>query len=258
MFNNNLEFYIDPFPHIIVKDFIQDKDLLEYLCENDELSNYIKLKGEALGDLSRVTCSIDRIKQNEFAKSLPCDLYSNNFNNEVSRFLKSFKNDSIHKEIVANFLPYFEKEYPNFKESFKVDGRKITYGAYNKTGIAKNLLGWHLDAGAKLLSGFIYLREKKDTADDGHLYLTSGPDALIKEIRYENNVFVCWPNFVNSWHKAGVRFPTKHLRRIVNLVYQSNVKYHDYKTETSHEIYDPNELYSNKIYGFKKVEKNER
>ena len=245
----------DPFPHIIVKDFIRDEETLDFLCNNKELLTRFDESG--FGNLERIEIygESEMKGKGKFTFNLPNDCFSEKFNQIVSNFLISLKNDAdFHWMVRDTFTPLFEKEYPNFKESF--EPKLFSYGGYNKCVEAKNLIGWHLDRGDKLLAGFIYLREDGDTSDDGHLYLSNGEDDYEKKITYENNVFVMWPNFINAWHRAGVRFPTKHARRIVNMVYKTDSKYyHDYTTPRIKNIVDVNELYPHKEFGFKEVRK---
>lgn len=258
MFNFNYELHEIPFPHIIIRDFIQDENVLDYLAENSELKDHMR----QFRNLERYGVFVGRENESRWTTALPSQNFSNKFNDIVMKTLTELKeSDEFRNMLDEAFRPYFEKEYPNFNEGMLKEHSMFSYGAYNEVTEAKNIIGWHIDNGNKLISGLYYLREKTDTADDGHFQITDGKDRLIKEIQYENNVFVIWPNLINSWHRATVRYPTTNLRRIINFaMYSENEKYyHDYKTD-KHDIHDKthrsvNELHSIKIFGFKKVNK---
>lgn len=258
MFNFNYELHEIPFPHIIIRDFVQDKETLDYLSNNAELKDTMR----QFRNLERYGVFVGREAESRWTTALPSNKFSGKFNDVVMKTLTSLQNSEGFRDMLDKaFRPYFEKEYPNFSDPMLQDKSMYSYGAYNACTEAKNIIGWHMDNGDKLVSGLLYFREKGDTSDDGHFQITDGKDRLIKEIPYEDNVFVIWPNLTNSWHRATVRYPTTHLRRIINFaMYSEDGKYyHDYKTD-KHDTYDKthrsvNELHSIKIFGFKKVNK---
>jgi len=258
MLNLEYEYCENPFPHIIVRDFIQDKDLLNYLAENEELKETMS----RFRNLERYGVFIGRESESRWTTALPSKSFSEKFNKTVVSILDEIKNGEQFRDMLDKaFRPIFERGYDSFDESMSQDNIMVSYGAYNSVTEAKNIIGWHIDNGNKLISGLFYLKEKSDVADDGHLQLTDGKDRLIKEIQYENNVFVLWPNLTNSWHRATVRYPTSNLRRIINFAMYSDglKKYHDYFTD-KHDTHDKtvrsvNELHSIKKFGFKEVSK---
>lgn len=247
MLNVRPKIYHTPFPHIVVKDFIRDRSLLEFLRNNQEL----KPAMQHLNDLERV--EIGRINKGKYSFDLrKASDFSSKFRSQTLRIIDRIEGCSRLRNLVKKtFIPYFEEVYGEFDEDFR--DMMVTYGAYNATSKPLNLIGWHLDNGRKLCSGFVYLREDGDDADDGHLWLSNGEEE--KQIRYEDNTLVIWPNLPNAWHMAGVRQPTEHLRRIINVVYESDRKYHDYQTERSDQVVDETELYKHKKFGFKQVNK---
>jgi len=258
MINLDYEYSEVPFPHIIIRDFIQDKELLDYLADNAELKQEMK----KFRNLERYGVFVGREDESRWTTALPSDRFSAEFNVKVIKILERLMyGDDFRDMLDQAFRPVFEKEYENFDEGMSQEDMMFSYGAYNAVTEAKNIIGWHIDNGDKLISGLYYLREKDDTSDDGHFQITDGKDRLIKEIPYENNVFVIWPNLINSWHRATVRYPTNNLRRIINFVMYSKdrKKYHDYFTDR-HNIKDKsdrsvNELHSIKKFGFKEVNK---
>lgn len=258
MFNLDYELCTVPIPHILIKNFIKDKEVLDFLCHNSEL--HPVYKRERLGNLERIEmyARSDRKRtKGKFTSILPDDFFSQKFNHIVENVLLNIQScDELVDIFKKEFTPYMEKEYPGFNETWKKENRSLTYGAYNVTSEAKNLIGWHLDKGDKLIAGFVYLKEDRDKGNDGHLYLSDGSN-IQKEVPYVNNTLVVWPNLPNAWHKAGVRYPTKHLRRIINVVVESdnNKYYHDYSCPRSDKVVDYNELYKYKKFGFIKVDK---
>ena len=253
---NNYKFYNDPFPHVIVRDVISDKRVHEFLRHNNEITDYMA----DMRNLERFQVFLNRDSTSRYNHPLPSAEFSDNFNRTIHDFLTTFKYHSGINDLFKKlFMPHFQKEFINFNDQLLSKKLDISYGAYNACTEAKNIIGWHLDRGNKLIAGFIYLREKNDTVDDGHLQICSGPNSLIKEIPYEDNVLVAWPNLTNAWHRATVRYPTKHLRRIVNFIQETdnNGFYHDYETDkhdkknkASRSIH---ELHSIKKFGFKEV-----
>jgi len=252
MVNLSFELKQVPFPHMIVRDVISDETLKDYLCNNNELTEYMKDRK----NLERVEFYGSKKDAGGRKTFLPDNKFSQTFNDRVSKFLNALKTNRELSGLIKNtFTPMFESFYGDFKESFEKSF--FTYGAYNGTSVEKNIIGWHLDQGDKLISGFIYLKEDGDVADDGHLYLSNGDEQ--KRIDYENNVMILWPNLPNAWHMAGVRNPTKHLRRLVNIVYKSDQgDYHNYRTRHSKKVVDAKELYQHKLFGFRGVKYNER
>lgn len=250
MLNLTPEYREFPFPHLIYKDFIRDEERLDYLSNNEELSSVMASR-EDLGDLERI--EIGRFMKGKYSYDLrKANPFSNDFKSKVGQILRWIENcGTLRSQVKKHFVPHFEREYEGFDEDFKQ--MMVSYGAYNATEKPLNLIGWHLDNGKKLCSGFIYLREDGDDADDGHLFLSDGYRS--EKVEYENNLMVIWPNLPNAWHMAGVRQPTKHLRRIINIVYESDKTYHDYRTERSSEVVNDKELYSHKQFGFKEVNK---
>lgn len=257
MIDTNAEYFEYPIPHIVVRDFITNTDIHEFLRHNTELTDYFD--ESPYGNLERIEMTTSKEKSGQFTLHLPHNDFSPLFNETVSTFLDELETSKEFDEMVKkHFLSEFQYEYgDDFNESFT--NKTFTYGAYNGCDEAKNLIGWHLDQGDKLVVGFVYIREEGDTSDDGHLYFCDGTDNIMKELRYEDNVMVLWPNLSYAWHKAGVRFPTDHLRRIINIAYKTDEKsYHDYRTLKSKTVVNPNELYENKIFGIKEVKKNEQ
>jgi hypothetical protein len=69
---------------------------------------------------------------------------------------------------------------------------------------------------------------------------------------------IIWPNLRNSWHKAGVRWPTEHLRRLIQLnlftsqrtMTGNDLYYHTYQTEKTKTV-DETNIFFDKIFGIK-------
>lgn len=257
MLNLTPEYHETPFPYMVFRDFITDPKVLDYVSNNQELRDEFDRRDD-LTDLERLEMGLyskaPGARKYYYDLRNPLPTFSDEYRAQISDVLLEIERSKELAEMVSNrFMPVFKEEYGmDFDETFRRP--VLSYGAYNGTSKPLNLIGWHIDRGQKLCSGFVYLREDGDEADDGHLYLSSGPDCEPVEVRYEHNVLVIWPNVPYAWHMAGVRNPTEHLRRIINVVYTSKKSYHDYSTGQK-DTPDPNELYSTKDFGFKEVKK---
>ena len=251
--NLNYQLYESPFPHLIIQDFIQDVELVDFLANNQDLPRlFNQIDYDNLERIDIYGSFKEKKVSGKYTFCCPVPNASTYFNTNISTFLNDLKHHSdFNKTLKEVFTPIFEKEYVNYTESFT--DISLAYGAYNRSNVAKNLIGWHLDRGDKLLAGFLYFREEGDTSDDGHLFFSDG-SPMQKELTYKNNVLVVWPNLTRAWHKAGVRYPTNHFRRFVKIVYKSDGKvYHDYQTTKKYYTVNKNELYQNKEFGFKRV-----
>ena len=102
----------------------------------------------------------------------------------------------------------------------------------------------HTDHGDKLFSGLFYLRRPEDDSTGGNLQIHRWKDGyshlqkrmlyeegvnpkhteLVKEIRYENNVFVLFVNSLDALHAVTPRAITPHDRTFVNFVGESKHK----------------------------------
>ena len=100
-----------------------------------------------------------------------------------------------------------------------------------------SVLGVHVDNSNKLFAGLFYLRKPEDDSVGGNLRLYSWKKGytmnekikaykggaldehvtLAKEIKYESNVFVLWPNSLDALHAVSPRQRTKYARTFVNL-----------------------------------------
>lgn len=235
--------YLDPTPHIIIDDFITNEHVLNFLANNDELKRYSSEVG--LGDyirfeIHRESDYLIRAKAERLGKifhedprncNIENDIFSDKFKLIVDSFLEDlFDNEDFIQMLRDDFNPVFEKFYPTFnEEDFKVTD--MTYGAYNSLERPLKTIGWHLDQGATLISGFLYLKEDDDDTDDAALHL-SEDTVSSKRIRYINNRLVVWPNVPTAWHMAETRQPTKNMRRFITFNCKSQCQqYHNYKTD---------------------------
>ena len=264
MFNLNAEIFESPIPHLIVRDFVTDKKTLDYLRHNTESNEYLnRIDAGNLERFEVVSGKHLRSGQLKYWKTssyrhpvMPTDDFSIEFNSIIDEFLITLlESHSVDKMVKSAFDPVLKQEFEKFDEDWNDPKFKnYSYGAYNACTSAKNIIGWHLDNGDKYVVGFCYFKEESDAASDGRLSLSNGETEKIFPI--EDNVLILWPNLTNAWHKAGIRYPTNNLRRLVNLTWRSSSrKYHDYKAIRSNKVVDKNELYDNKEFGFKKVNK---
>lgn len=258
MFSTDYSFYKEPFPHIIVKNFVKDEAALKLLKDCSELPEFAEVRQEKPHQrMNFFEKNVNRTLT-DGSDILPCKEFSQEFNSSLQKILITFRNHEIQDIAIRIFEPYLKENFLDFEENWK---RRLTsYGAYGPGDVPKHLIGWHLDRGNKLIAGFVYFKETGDNSNDGNLQFSAGPDSLIKEIPAEDNLYVVWPNLTYAWHRAIVRFPTKHYRRFLNLTHLSQHplhKYHDYKTPKVKRI-DDTHLYPDKKFGYRKVTLHER
>jgi hypothetical protein len=262
MFKIEPKLYLDPTPHIIIDDFITNEHVLNFLANNDELKKYSS--GIPLGDYVRfeVCRESDYLVDSKVAGkvfyedprniNVENDIFSDKFKLIVDSFIEELLDDEDFIQMLRDsFNPVFEDFYPTFNETdFKLT--IVKYGAYNSLEKPLETIGWHLDQGATLISGFLYLKEDDDESDDSALHLSK--DTIeSKRIKYINNRLVIWPNIPTAWHMAETRQPTKNLRRFFVFNCKSQCQqYHNYKTDKK-ENPDNGALYPWKDFKWKEV-----
>lgn len=264
MFKIEPKLYLEPTPHIIIDDFITNEYVLDFLANNDDLKNYaskVNMPDYWRFEVYREEDYETRAKAKNIGKifyedarncNIENDIFSDKFKFVVDSFLEDlFGNQDFVQMLRDAFNPVFEDFYPTFNEpDFEISN--MTYGAYNGLDRPLETIGWHLDQGATLISGFVYLKEDDDDTDDAALHL-SEDTVSSKRIKYTNNRLVVWPNVPTAWHMAETRQPTKNLRRFVVFSCKSQCqKYHNYKTDRR-ENPDDGALYPWKNFKWREV-----
>jgi len=132
----------------------------------------------------------------------------------------------IMKDAYNQFLPTLKKEYPkwDFEEQKAVRFQYSTNYAHIKEYSSRD---WHIDSGDKLIIGLWYFRDPNDGAG-GNLQITNGDNEEIKEIEYEENVMVIFPNTTKSWHRVKERLPSKINRKFINMLVEQKTRLHSY------------------------------
>jgi hypothetical protein len=255
MFKIEPKLYLEPTPHIIIDDFITNEYVLDFLANNDDLKNYASKVD--MPDYWRF--EVYRDSNNPHRSAGDCrianvsnDIFSDKFRFIVDCVLDNLlNNENFTKMLREAFNPVFTDFYPNFEDTDFTCG-SICYGAYNSLKEPKKTIGWHLDQGKTLISGFLYLKEDDDESDDSALHLSK--DTIeSKRIKYINNRLVIWPNIPTAWHMAETRKPTDHFRRFINFGARAKInRYHDYRTDRK-QTPDNDALYPWKDFGYKEV-----
>jgi len=138
------------------------------------------------------------------------------------------------KEIMGNlyhkFLPILQKEYPkwDFKEQKTVRFQFSTNYSHQSQYSSRD---WHIDSGNKLLIGLWYFKDPNDDAG-GNLQLTNKEDGKIKELTYDENVMIVFPNTLRSWHRVKERLPSKINRKFINMLVEQNTSLHSYTRDS--------------------------
>lgn len=234
----------EPFPHIVIKDALDEEVYLKLKSEWAELE--ILRQGEdnkgtdlssnkRLHYLAKESLSDERITPfwQEFIALHTSDAF-------FQEFLYIFK------EHILQLYPDFERDYGSF-QTLRSGVRKVdTFESVdvlldaliciNTPVITKPnaVRGAHIDLPDKLFAGLFYMRDPEDTSTGGNLEIykfkngkpygfrsSAIADSYIehvKTIKYDRNVLVLFLNSVYSLHGVSVRSLTKHSRYFVNLV----------------------------------------
>jgi hypothetical protein len=108
---------------------------------------------------------------------------------------------------------------------------RIQYAENSVQDIETRIRGWHLDAGSKQLIVLWYFRDEKDHAPGGNLQLLNPINGRRREIPYESNSILIFPNFINCWHSISTRSKSLVPRRFINIVIEKleeSEKMHQY------------------------------
>lgn len=120
--------------------------------------------------------------------------------------------------------------YPSWKPT--THRKRFMYchnAASDKSFMARD---WHLDNGAKLVSGLWYMPHDDDDAG-GDLLLKNSNGGEVHRVEYKANNLVLFPNLTTSWHKVDERGPSKVDRNFINIVLETKSLrlLHDYSRD---------------------------
>lgn len=236
----------DPFPHIVIKDALDEKlcsqlasewpalDILSQGIENRSRDIY-KTSNGRFNYLTKEIFEDDRITP------LWKEFIAQHTSNEFLRELLDLFQDSI-----AQLYPDFERKYGSFAD-LKAGIREID--SFQTADVLLDALlsintpvttkptsvrRAHVDLPDKLFAGLFYMRDPNDTSTGGDLeiyrFKTKKPYGFtnceisdkyveyVKTIKYERNVLVLLINSAYSLHGVTVRSLTDSTRYFVNLV----------------------------------------
>lgn len=228
------DIHTDPFPYVVIKNAL-DEDLCSQL-EKEYPDNEIILAGAPPGDNKRFSLSAPFVDNNPKISKVWKDfinLHSSPF------FLNLFLN--LFKDHIRVGYPHFQREglisgvrnIDNFSDKNILLDAQI---CINTPVIAQpsSVKTAHIDNTNKLYAGLFYLRDDSDDSQGGDLviykpksnyYKIYGP-RLIEErytervsvIPYQKNTLVLFLNTHKSIHGVTARSQTKHTRRFVNFL----------------------------------------
>ncbi len=237
--------FIDPFPHIIVKDALEEELFLKLVSEFPSISTINKGMENQGIDLLSSNVRIHYLAKEVLSDDTITPLWKKFIALHTSN---SFLHEFIYlfKEHILQIYPYFEKEY-GFFETLSSRIRKIdtcvmadvlldAIISINTPVVNKpnSIRQAHVDLPDKLFAGLFYMRDPQDRSTGGDLELyrfkkgkpcgfkNCEVDDLyverVKTISYEQNVLVLFLNSSYSLHGVSVRSLTEYPRYFVNLL----------------------------------------
>ena len=91
MFSTDYTFYKEPFPHIIVKNFVKDEAALRLLRDCREVPEFAEVRQEK--DHQRLNFFEKSVRRTlvDGSDILPCEEFSQEFNSKLQKILISFR-----------------------------------------------------------------------------------------------------------------------------------------------------------------------
>ncbi len=238
----------EPFPHIVVRDAI-DEDLCAKLMAEYPSIDTLKQSKDNLPTTTDSNVRFHYLAEDVFNDEQISPAWKEFIRVHTSSlFFQQFID--LFKAHILQYYPNFEQDYGSF-ESLTSGIRKID--TFENSDVLLDALicvntpvttrptsvrAAHVDFADKLFAGLFYLRDPKDdsTGGDLELYkfkngkpqgfrsnaLPSYAIELCKTIKYERNVLVLFLNSIYAVHGVTVRSLTKHPRYFVNLVGEVN------------------------------------
>ena len=140
------------------------------------------------------------------------------------------------KELILNIYDRFLDEmminYPKLHEQLINMESRVLYSENKPTNFPYKIRDLHLDTGDKFAVGLWYFKHPEEDDDGGNLVLVNPKTAEMKEIKYEENTIVFFPNLPTSWHLITPRTASKYPRRFINImleVVDKDKKLHNYQ-----------------------------
>lgn len=162
--------------------------------------------------------------------SLPVVFY-NEIKNSWPEFEHRFEKNRLNIKLDNNILiekftkilfeayDVFQKNMPDFNKKF-LRSQLTVYYAENPLSMTRplDLRGYHLDKGNKQLVGLWYFKDDYDEAEGGNLILFNPETKRKKEIAYQENFLILFPNTITSWHSVTPRHFGVSARKFINIV----------------------------------------
>jgi hypothetical protein len=234
----------EPFPHIVVKDPLEEDIYLKLVTEFPSiatLSKGVDNKGMDLSSNKRLHyLAKESLSDNQITPLWKEFIALHTSNTFFQEFLHLFK------QHILQMYPNFENEYGSFA-TLKSGLRKVD--AFETADVLLDALisintpvvtkptavrRAHIDLPDKLFAGLFYMRDPQDTSTGGDLEIYKFKNdkpygfrkcesaaryvEYVKTIKYERNVLVLFINSLYSLHGVTVRAVTNYPRYFVNLV----------------------------------------
>ena len=236
----------EPFPHIIVKDVLEEEVYLKLVSDLPSLTTLnkgIETKGNLYSSNKRLHYlakeSLSDEQVTPLWKEFIALLTSSTFFHELL---------NIFKEDILRIYPNFEEEYGSFDQlnsgvrkidTFENADVLLDALICTNTPVVTNsnaVRRAHIDLPDKLFAGLFYMRDPEDTSTGGNLeiykFKKGKPYGFrdrkceiadkyvehVKTIKYEQNVLVLFINSIYSLHGVTVRSLTNYPRYFFNLV----------------------------------------
>ena len=197
----------DPFPHFVGKFNEEIYNYAVKLFESQNFENYERNRCNVLCKDDELFTIINHVLQEKFFKNC---ILSNIFSNEYPKL--------------------FDKEISDDTDlTFRT---RILYSQNPPSTTGYKIRDWHLDTGDKYMIGLWYLKHPEEDNDGGNLKLLNPKTNEMVEIKYEENLFVVFPNLTSSWHAITPRNASKYPRRYINFLFENvdlSKKLHNYE-----------------------------
>ncbi|MEC4892812.1 MAG: 2OG-Fe(II) oxygenase [Oscillatoria sp. PMC 1051.18] len=230
--------FTEPFPHIIIKDPL-DEDLCKQLFEEFPTLDQVT-EGKKYASNERFSYSAAKVLKDTRISPLWREFVATHVSQSfLTEFIELFKDE------IRQVYPDFEKEFGKLetltagtrkKDSFETVDVLLDGQICVNTPVGEkpsSVRGPHVDSTNKLFAGLYYLRDPKDTSTGGDLeiykfktkdyqfegqFISDEYVETIKTVKYERNVLVLFVNSIDSLHGVTVRETTDCPRYFFNLL----------------------------------------
>ncbi len=237
---NQIDVFTEPFPHLIIKDPIDEQICLQLIEDFPHLE--IVTEGKAYSSNERFSYSARNVLEDERITPLWQEFVRTHTSQE---FLEQIT--GIFAEQICNIFPDFEKEIGKINHlkagtrrinSFKDSDVLLDAQICVNTPVLEtpsSVRGPHVDNSNKLFAALYYMRDPRDTDSQGgnleiyryrnnkyrvfdRQFINSEDVELVKTVNYERNVLVFLLNCEQALHGVTVRQVTDHARYFFNLL----------------------------------------